>query len=71
MFSALSLRVFHEDITIAGREAAAKQKSKLSSNVPSGVATPTTADPLQEQEDGMTVDAVQKVEATVAIDEAP
>lgn len=67
--SALSLRVFHEDITFAGREAAAKLKAKQAAS--SGAATPTMANIVQEKEEGMTIEAVEKTEATVAMNEAP
>lgn len=69
--SALSLRVFHEDITFAGREAAAKLKAKQASAAPSGVATPTTANVVQEKEEGMAIEAMEKTETTVAMNEAP
>ncbi|EIM87652.1 S-adenosyl-L-methionine-dependent methyltransferase [Stereum hirsutum FP-91666 SS1] len=69
--SALSLRVFHEDITFAGREAAAKLKAKQASAAPSGVATPTTANVVQEKEESMAIEAVEKTETTVAMNEAP
>ncbi|ETW75883.1 hypothetical protein HETIRDRAFT_436831 [Heterobasidion irregulare TC 32-1] len=72
--SALSLRVFGVDLTVAGLEAAQQSalKKPRQPEVESGAVTPSTAlDAVQESEEGATASVIEAMEEIEASDQPP